>query len=69
MPESDSPKPARDDKSIPTELSGLDPRELIARTLRSDERSSGAGRWEPPPIEAVARLLPHFQIEALIGRG
>ncbi|MEP6672974.1 MAG: protein kinase, partial [Chthoniobacter sp.] len=51
------------------EMHGLDPAELLARGLQTARRSSVAGGWTPPTAEKVARLLPQYGIESLIGRG
>jgi serine/threonine protein kinase len=59
MPDSD-PSP---------ELHGLDPGELLARAMQTARPSSGTGVWTPPTPEEVARLLPQYRIESLIGRG
>ena len=53
----------------PNELFGLDPGELLARGLNTAIPSSGSGRWVPPEPEELARLLPQYEIEKLIGCG
>jgi serine/threonine protein kinase len=57
-----------DSESNP-ELHGLDPGELLARAMQTARPSPGAGAWMPPTPEEVARLLPQYRIESLIGRG
>lgn len=61
-PTSPSPKPAAD-------LHGLDAGELLARGLHTVKPSAGSGPWEPPTPEALAKLLPQYRIESLLGRG
>ncbi len=51
------------------ELRGLDPGELLERGLQTVKASAGAGGWEPPTPEELARLLPQYRIESLLGRG
>ena len=65
MPDSDPSKPI----PIPPELQGLDPRELFALGLQPSPTSQAGTLWEPPTPEEVARLLPQYRIERLIGRG
>ncbi|HQZ27535.1 MAG TPA: serine/threonine-protein kinase, partial [Verrucomicrobiales bacterium] len=48
------------------ELEGLDPRELIDAGLHS---RTAPDKWEPPTPESLARLLPQYEIDALLGRG
>ena len=43
--------------------------ELLARALRTPGPSVGDGRWTPPEPEELARLLPQYQIESLLGHG
>jgi predicted Ser/Thr protein kinase len=52
-----------------SELRGLDPSELLACGLESPSPFLGAPAWEPPTVEEVARLLPQYRIEKLIGHG
>ena len=59
-------------KHIPAdlELHGLDSRELFALGFEAARKTSmGKNAWIPPTPEEVARLLPQYQIERLIGRG
>ena len=50
-------------------VKGLDPGELLARGLNTVQPSEGATAWTPPSPEELARLLPQYRIEALIGHG
>ena len=50
-------------------VKGLDPGELLARGLNTVQPSEGATGWTPPAPEELARLLPQYRIEALIGHG
>jgi serine/threonine protein kinase/formylglycine-generating enzyme required for sulfatase activity len=61
-PTSPSPKPAAD-------LHGLDPGELLARGLHTVKATGNSGPWEPPTPEELAKLLPQYLIESLLGRG
>lgn len=62
--------PPAPDPEIPNdglaELGGLSPRDLFVDGLRTP---AAAGQWEPPSAEHVAKLLPQFRVEALIGHG
>ena len=64
-PESDSMSP-----TLPAygngELDGLDPRDLIEGGLQSRTRPTA---WEPPTPEELSKLLPQYEIDALLGRG
>jgi len=51
------------------ELHGLDPAELLARGINTAHPSGPVHEWTPPTPEELARLLPQYQIESLIGRG
>ncbi len=51
------------------ELHGLDPGELLARGLNTVKPSGGPGNWVPPTPEDLARLLPQYEIESLLGAG
>ncbi len=57
------------DSQPPRDHRGLDPGELLARALHSVQPTSGGRAWLPPEPEELARLLPQFQIEKLLGRG
>ncbi len=48
---------------------GLDPGELLARSLDTVKPTGGASAWEPPTPEELAKLLPQYRIESLLGRG
>jgi formylglycine-generating enzyme required for sulfatase activity len=48
------------------ELKGLDPRELIEGGLQSRTKPAA---WEPPTPGELSRLLPQYEIDALLGRG
>ena len=58
------------DAAAPTfpALGNLDAGELLARGLNSVPTPDPSD-WEPPTPEELSRLLPQYQIEALIGRG
>ena len=58
-----------DPTPAPDELHGLDPGELLARGLGTVRPSSGASAWVPPAPEELARLLPQYRIESLLGHG
>ena len=47
----------------------LDPAQLLARALRTAQPSAGATAWTPTAPEELARQLPQYAIEALIGQG
>ena len=51
------------------ELQGLDPGELFARGLNTAAPSGDAGPWQPPTPDELAKLLPQYRIESLLGRG
>jgi serine/threonine protein kinase len=53
----------------PDDLRGLDAGELFARGLQTAPPSAGAAPWEPPTPEELAKLLPQYRIESLLGRG
>ena len=55
--------------SPPEGTQGLDPAELLRRALQSDPATGTAKGWTPPAPEDLARLLPQYQIESLLGRG
>ncbi len=50
-------------------IAGLDPGELLARALNTAQPSPGAAHWSPPAPEELARLLPQYHIESLLGHG
>ena len=50
-------------------IGGLDAGELLARGLNTVQPSHGAGAWVPPAPEDLARLLPQYHIESLLGAG
>src|SRR4051794_38710290 len=31
--------------------------------------TGGSGEWQPPSVEELARLLPQYRVESLLGRG
>lgn len=64
MNQSDSTNPA-----AAPELHGLDPGELLARGLNTVHPSGPIQHWTPPTPEELARLLPRYHIESLLGRG
>ncbi|MDX2079874.1 MAG: serine/threonine-protein kinase [Terrimicrobiaceae bacterium] len=55
-------------KSDP-ELHGLDPGELLARGINTAHPSGPVHEWTPPTPEELARLLPQYRIESILGRG
>ncbi|MGB8166053.1 MAG: serine/threonine-protein kinase [Chthoniobacteraceae bacterium] len=57
------------DSQPPRDHRGLDPGELLARALHSVQPTSGASTWLPPAPEELARLLPQYRIESLLGHG
>lgn len=61
-PESSNPAPS-------PELHGLDPGELLARGLNTVRPSGGVHGWTPPTPEELAKLIPQYHIESLIGHG
>ncbi len=63
---SSSPKPGPSDH-----LLGLDPGELLARGMQTVPPTGGGGGkgWTPPEPEDLARLLPQYEIECLLGAG
>jgi predicted Ser/Thr protein kinase len=62
--------PQRPERQIPVSgLHGLDPGELLARGLQTVKPSGGAGAWMPPEADQLAKLLPQYHIERLLGRG
>ena len=62
--------PAGAEGSVPTNLGGLHPGELLARGLQSVKMSStGAHGWIPPEVADVARLFPHYEVTEMLGRG
>ena len=63
-----SDDPANPVPSAP-ELHGLDPRELFARGLQAVKPPATKNAWVPPSPAELARLLPQYQIESLIGVG
>lgn len=51
-----------------TKVAGIDPGELLARGLQSIAPPDPTD-WIPPTPEELARLLPQYRIESIIGRG
>lgn len=51
------------------ELHGLDPGELLVRGINTAHPSGPVHEWTPPTPAELARLLPQYRIETLIGRG
>jgi len=51
------------------ELFGLDPGELLARGMTTIHPTSGGKAWEPPSPKELARILPQYQIEDMLGAG
>jgi len=50
-------------------LEGLDAGELLARGMNTPRPSGHFHDWTPPTPEELARLLPQYQIEGMLGRG
>lgn len=51
-------------------LLGLNPADLLARGLATQKAATGnPSVWQPPMPEVLAKLLPQYEITALIGRG
>ena len=70
MPEPDEPPPPQPDPSLPTNLGGIDPGELLARGMQSARMSGGGAHgWLPPTPEEVAHLFPNYEILSMLGRG
>ena len=67
-PEEPLPEPPPQPPS-PGGIEGLDPAELLARALDTVQPSAGQTAWIPPEPEELARLLPQYGIESLLGRG
>jgi len=69
MPDSEISDTGPAARSSQSEFGGLDPKELLARGLQGGGPGRRIEEWDPPSPEVVARLLPQFRIESLIGRG
>ncbi len=55
---------------LPSEATeGLCPRCLMAEAMQPTGPKTPAGRWEPPTAEDLQKLLPQYEITALLGRG
>jgi serine/threonine protein kinase len=65
MPDAD-PSPSNKPRN---ELSGLDPGELLARAMNTAVQSGTGVRWVPPEPGELARLLPQYEIESILGQG
>jgi len=50
-------------------VAGLDPRKLFARAAERFDVSALLRAWEPPSVEQIAALFPHYEVLALVGRG
>ena len=59
------------DPKAPKGLCGLDPGDLLARGIETgpSARVSREARWVAPEPEELAKLLPQYQIESLLGSG
>jgi len=66
-PDDSNPSPPR--QPAAPELNGLDPGELIARGLNTVHETGGPSHWTPPAPAELARLLPHYHIESMLGHG
>jgi serine/threonine protein kinase/Flp pilus assembly protein TadD len=51
------------------ETDGLEPVELFARALEEPKLSGGQHDWIPPEPEHLAKMLPQYDIECILGRG
>ena len=49
-------------------LPSPEPGELLARAMHTDQPTGGS-HWTPPAPEELARLLPQYAIESLLGHG
>ncbi len=60
-----------DDASLPKNLGGLNPAELLLRGMRVPQLSTAAdgAAWVPPTVEEIARLLPQYEVIAMLGHG
>ena len=56
------------EQTTATVLGGMDPGELLARGLNSVAPPSPE-TWIPPTVEELQRLLPQYEVRAIIGRG
>ena len=65
----DSDPPESASKAPPNGLGSLDPGELLARGLNTVQPTLGEAPWVPPLPEELARLLPQYHIERLLGHG
>jgi len=52
-----------------TETEGLEPAELLARALEEPQLSGSPHAWVPPEPEHLAKMLPQYEIECILGRG
>ncbi len=65
----DADPPESAPEAPPNGLGSLDPGESLARGLNTGQRTIGDGPWVPPLPEELARLLPQYHIERLLGHG
>jgi len=63
----DSPEAPPRGTELPTE--GLTPVELLARALEEPRLSGSPQSWVPPEPEHLAKMLPQYEIECILGRG
>lgn len=56
------------EQTTATVLGGMDPGELLARGLNSVPPPAPEN-WIPPTVEDLQRLLPQYEVKAIIGRG
>ncbi len=63
----DSPEAPPPGTELPTE--GLTPVELLARALEEPRLSGSPQSWVPPEPEHLAKMLPQYEIECILGRG
>jgi formylglycine-generating enzyme required for sulfatase activity/serine/threonine protein kinase len=55
---------------LPSEATeGLCPRCLMAEAMQPTGAKTPAGPWQPPKAEELQKLLPQYEITALLGRG
>lgn len=62
-----SPQDSARDSASETE--GLEPAELLARALEEPQLSGSPHAWVPPEPEHLAKMLPQYEIECILGRG
>ncbi len=63
--------PSSSNPKIPGILHGLDSAKLVTRGMNTVPPMGGppGNRWEPPALAYLARMLPQYEIESLLGAG